>query len=129
VLVELEDTKMVLTEKSFSEAKPFVVVGIPAYNEESSIARVVLDAQKFADMVLVCDDGSVDLTAKIAERLGADVVRHERNMGYGAALKRLVVVEAMRTLVDEICNAFGEIEEEFFKDRLSAAEQLDSGDG
>jgi hypothetical protein len=30
-------------------------------------------------------------------------------------LKRLVVVEAMRNLVDEICNAFGEIEEEFFK--------------
>jgi hypothetical protein len=30
-------------------------------------------------------------------------------------LKRLVVVEAMRNLVDEICSAFGEIEEEFFK--------------
>jgi glycosyltransferase involved in cell wall biosynthesis len=66
-----------------------VVVGIPAYNEESSIARVVLDAQKFADAVVVCDDGSVDLTAKIAERLGADVVRHERNLGYGAALKSM----------------------------------------
>jgi glycosyltransferase involved in cell wall biosynthesis len=88
-LVELEDTKTVLTEKSFTEAKPFVVVGIPAYNEENSIARVVLDAQKFADAVLVCDDGSEDLTAKIAERLGADVVRHEGNMGYGAALKSM----------------------------------------
>jgi hypothetical protein len=31
-------------------------------------------------------------------------------------LKRLVVVEAMRNLVDEICNAFSEIEEEFFKE-------------
>jgi hypothetical protein len=31
-------------------------------------------------------------------------------------LKRLVVVEVMRNLVDEICNAFSEIEEEFFKD-------------
>jgi glycosyltransferase involved in cell wall biosynthesis len=88
-LVELEDTKTFLTEKPFTEAKPFVVVGIPAYNEESSIARVVLNAQKFADAVVVCDDGSVDLTAKIAERLGADVVRHERNMGYGAALKSM----------------------------------------
>jgi glycosyltransferase involved in cell wall biosynthesis len=89
VLVELEDTKMVVAEKALAEAKPFVVVGIPAYNEESSIARVILDAQKFADVVLVCDDGSEDLTAKIAERLGADVVRHERNMGYGAALKSM----------------------------------------
>jgi hypothetical protein len=31
-------------------------------------------------------------------------------------LERLVVVEAMRTLVDEICYAFSEIEEEFFKE-------------
>jgi glycosyltransferase involved in cell wall biosynthesis len=71
------------------EAKPFVVVGIPAFNEENTIARVVLEAQKYADAVVVCDDGSKDLTANIAERLGADVVRHERNSGYGVALKSL----------------------------------------
>jgi glycosyltransferase involved in cell wall biosynthesis len=87
-LVELEN-RVIVTEKEFAEAKPFVVVGIPAYNEENSIGRVVLEAQRFADVVVVCDDGSVDLTAKIAERLGADVVRNERNMGYGFALKRL----------------------------------------
>ena len=45
--------------------KPFVVVGIPAFNEEQTISRVVLEAQKFADRVLVCDDGSTDHTAKI----------------------------------------------------------------
>ena len=71
------------------EAKPFVVVGIPAFNEEKTIARVVLEAQRYADAVVVCDDGSSDLTAKIAERLGADVVRHERNLGYGVAIKSL----------------------------------------
>src|SRR4030042_4807226 len=71
------------------EAKPFVVVGIPAFNEEKTIARVVLEAQRYADAVVVCDDGSSDLTAKIAERLGADVVRHERNLGYGSAIKSL----------------------------------------
>jgi hypothetical protein len=31
---------------------------------------------------LLCDDGSTDLTG----RLGAEVIRHERNMGYGDAL-------------------------------------------
>ena len=71
------------------EAKPFVVVGIPAFNEELSIARVVLEAKKYADAVVVCDDGSNDHTGEIAAYLGADVVRHERNLGYGAALESL----------------------------------------
>jgi len=34
------------------------------------------------DRVIVCDDGSVDLTGDIAEAMGAAVVRHERNKGY-----------------------------------------------
>jgi glycosyltransferase involved in cell wall biosynthesis len=72
-----------------SEVKPSVVVGIPAFNEEKTIARVVLEAQKYADKVVVCDDGSSDLTGTIAGRLGAEVVRHERNMGYGAAIQSL----------------------------------------
>jgi glycosyltransferase involved in cell wall biosynthesis len=39
--------------------------------------------------VIVCDDGSKDMTGEIAERLGAEVIRHDRNMGYGAALASL----------------------------------------
>jgi glycosyltransferase involved in cell wall biosynthesis len=69
--------------------KPLVVIGVPAYNEERMIAKVVLAAQKFGDVVLVCDDGSADMTAEIAEGLGAVVVRHERNLGYGAAIQSL----------------------------------------
>jgi glycosyltransferase involved in cell wall biosynthesis len=69
--------------------KPLVVAGIPAFNEERTIAKLVLEAQKFVDVVLVCDDGSTDCTAEIAERMGADVIRHERNLGYGAAIKTL----------------------------------------
>jgi len=70
-------------------AKPLIVVGVPAFNEEKTIARVVLEALKYADRVVVCDDGSADLTAEIAEGLGADVVRHERNLGYGVAVQSL----------------------------------------
>jgi len=66
-----------------------IVAGIPAYNEEKIIARVVLLAQKYVDVVVVCDDGSEDLTADIAQKLGAIVVKHEKNMGYGAALQTL----------------------------------------
>jgi len=65
--------------------KPFVVACIPAFNEEASIARVVLMAERFVDRVVVCDDGSGDLTGEIAEGLGAVVIRHERNLGKGAA--------------------------------------------
>jgi glycosyltransferase involved in cell wall biosynthesis len=69
--------------------KPLVIIGIPAFNEEKTIARVVLKAQKYAHFVVVCDDGSTDMTGEIAERLGVAVVRHEKNLGYGAALQSL----------------------------------------
>jgi glycosyltransferase involved in cell wall biosynthesis len=62
---------------------------IPAYNEERAIAAVVLGAMKYVDKVVVCDDGSTDMTGEIAERLGALVIRHERNMGKGEALRSL----------------------------------------
>ncbi len=39
------------------------------------------------DRVLVVDDASDDETVRIAEKLGADVIRHEANMGYGANQK------------------------------------------
>jgi glycosyltransferase involved in cell wall biosynthesis len=71
------------------EKKPRIVACIPAYNEEETIAKVVLKAQEHVDEVLVCDDGSTDMTAEIAERLGAGVIRHERNLGKGAALRSL----------------------------------------
>lgn len=72
-----------------NEPAPLVVAAIPAFNEERTIAKLVLEAQKYADVVLVCDDGSEDLTKEIAKRLGADVICHEKNLGYGAAIKTL----------------------------------------
>jgi glycosyltransferase involved in cell wall biosynthesis len=48
-----------------------------------------LSAQKYADLVVVCDDGSDDFTADIAQRMGATVIRHDQNMGYGAAIQTL----------------------------------------
>jgi glycosyltransferase involved in cell wall biosynthesis len=82
-------TKMDVKVDRLLESKPFVVVAIPAFNEEKTIAKVILLAQKHSDKVVVCDDGSMDMTAEIAERLGAEVIRHERNMGYGAAIQSL----------------------------------------
>ena len=70
--------------------KSFIVACIPAYNEERTIAKIVILAQKYVDKVIVCDDGSTDMTGEIASRLGAEVIRHERNMGKGVALKTML---------------------------------------
>jgi glycosyltransferase involved in cell wall biosynthesis len=58
---------------------------IPALNEAQSIADVIAGARQFGTVVVV-DDGSIDGTAAIARSAGADVVRHESNRGYDAAL-------------------------------------------
>ena len=63
-----------------------IVVVIPAYNEERSIGSVILKAHKYAETIVVVDDGSEDATAEIAEAAGAKVLRHESNRGKGAAL-------------------------------------------
>jgi glycosyltransferase involved in cell wall biosynthesis len=65
------------------------LVAMPAYNEEAYIAKTVLGARQHADAVLVVDDGSQDETVAIAEALGAIVVRHTANKGYGGALQTI----------------------------------------
>jgi glycosyltransferase involved in cell wall biosynthesis len=89
ILLEVEETRVILDSAGVPKSKPFVLVGIPAFNEEAMVFKVVFEAQKFADVVVVCDDGSSDQTAAIAKSLGADVVKHDRNLGYGAAIKSL----------------------------------------
>lgn len=68
---------------------PFVVACIPAYKEEDYIGDVVSNTMKFVDKVLVCDDGSGDDTGSIAKDIGAHVILHDQNLGYGAALQSL----------------------------------------
>ncbi len=65
------------------------LVAMPASNEEAYIAKTVLGARRHADAVLVVDDGSTDETVAIAEALGAIVVRHATNRGYGGALQTI----------------------------------------
>jgi glycosyltransferase involved in cell wall biosynthesis len=89
MLLKVEETETILNEIPIVEIKPFVVVGIPAFNEVTMIAQIVLEAKKYADAVVVCDDGSSDMTGAIAKRSGAYVVRHKRNLGYGASIKSL----------------------------------------
>lgn len=71
--------------------KPFIVACIPAYNEEYTIGKVVLKAMKYVDKVIVCDDGSTDMTGEIAEKLGAVVIKHKKNLGKGYSLRDLLL--------------------------------------
>ena len=66
-----------------------VSIGIPAYNEEKNIAAIIIKLRKIVDTVIVCNDGSNDSTAEIAENLGAIVINHEKNLGYGSAIKSI----------------------------------------
>src|SRR5262245_57966074 len=73
-------------------ANPVSVV-IPAYNEEVSVERVatqvhrVLNEASIPHEVIIVDDGSTDGTRVAAARSGARVIPHQKNRGYGTALK------------------------------------------
>ncbi len=72
-----------------SAAPRSVAVVIPAKDESERIAATVRSAATIAgvDLVVVVDDGSSDDTTQRAREAGADVVRHERNRGKGAAMQ------------------------------------------
>jgi glycosyltransferase involved in cell wall biosynthesis len=66
-----------------------ITIGIPAYNEEKNIASVITKLKKITDSIIVCDDGSSDMTSKISKNLGAVVISHKKNMGYGVAINSI----------------------------------------
>ena len=66
-----------------------IIIGIPAFNEEKNIGEIIANLKKKYDYVLVCDDGSSDTTSKIASDMGAHVVKHSKNQGYGSAIKTI----------------------------------------
>ena len=66
-----------------------VTIGIPAYNEEKNIAKIITKLKKITDSIIVCDDGSSDMTSEIAKNLGVIVISHKKNMGYGAAIRTI----------------------------------------
>lgn len=62
-----------------------VCVIIPAFNEEQSIGKVVVDIPRnLVAHVIVANNGSTDKTVEVAENAGALVV-HEPRKGYGWA--------------------------------------------
>ena len=78
--------------------KPGVSFFCPAYNDEGNIRRTVecvLDTFKRLSLdheIVIIEDGSPDNTAQVADKLAEEyetvrVIHHEKNMGYGGALR------------------------------------------
>jgi glycosyltransferase involved in cell wall biosynthesis len=42
------------------------VIGIPAFNEEKNIASIIMKLKKVTDHIIVCNDGSTDMTEEIS---------------------------------------------------------------
>lgn len=85
-----------------------LVVIIPALNEAKTIAGVIASipptlAHIDQTSVIVVDDGSSDKTAHVALGAGAQVVRHEQNLGVGAAF-RTGLQAALKAGADIIVN-------------------------
>ena len=65
------------------------VIGIPAFNEEKNIASIIMKLKKVTDHIIVCNDGSTDMTEEISKELNVVVINHSRNMGYGSAIRSI----------------------------------------
>ena len=76
-------------------------IGIPAFNEEKSIAGIIMKLGGKYETIIVCDDGSSDLTGVISNKLGAIVITHEKNLGYGRAI-RSIFLKARELNVDAL---------------------------
>lgn len=61
-------------------------VVVPCFNEAGFIGSLVQEVQRQLPAVIVVDDGSIDDTASAAAQFGAEVIRHPKNLGKGAAL-------------------------------------------
>ena len=114
-------------EESTQETAPSgVTVVVPAYDEEGGIGGVVerlarLDLGRPLELVVV-DDGSRADTGRVLEQLrsshdGLTVLRHPRNMGYGAALKTGIRAAAHPVIV--ITDADGTYPEDRIVDLLA----------
>jgi polyprenyl-phospho-N-acetylgalactosaminyl synthase len=69
------------------ESKSRVVALMPAYNEEKVIFETIAPIIEAGYKVICVDDGSRDNTTAEAIRAGAIVIKHQVNLGQGAALE------------------------------------------
>jgi GT2 family glycosyltransferase len=75
-------------ELQWSGPHPHRVIVLPAYRAAKTLMEVVGDIPAgHADRILLVDDASADATVSVATALRLDVIRHQRNLGYGGNQK------------------------------------------
>jgi len=72
-----------------AKPEPRILICIPAFNESRNIVEIINKSKKYADGVIVYDDGSTDDTSEVARTAGATVLKSPKNTGYGAAIRAL----------------------------------------
>jgi glycosyltransferase involved in cell wall biosynthesis len=64
------------------------LTALPVFNEVKYVDAVLDEVLRYSKHVLVVDDGSTDGTSDLlAQRTDVEVLNHEQNRGYGAALR------------------------------------------
>ena len=87
--------------------KQRVLIGIPVYNESNYINSVLGEVCKYAEDILIVDDGSTDLTPALLAGHPVEVIRHSVNRGYGRSLQdmfRWAAVDQFDWLITMDCD-------------------------
>ncbi len=66
------------------------ILGIPVYNEQRYVNRVLTEVRRYASDILVIDDGSTDETPALLARHPVEVIRHATNRGYGRSMQDMI---------------------------------------
>ncbi|MFH1854769.1 MAG: glycosyltransferase family 2 protein [Candidatus Omnitrophota bacterium] len=77
-----------------------IFVVIPAYNEATTIGRIVKNLRDRDFRVLIVDDGSKDQTILEANRYGAELIVHSKNYGKGRSIR-----EGLEYALEQGCDA------------------------
>ena len=65
-----------------------VLITLPVYNEALHLGRLLANLRAVTSLdILIIDDGSIDDTPAVLQRLGVPCFRHNRNRGKGDALR------------------------------------------
>ena len=67
-----------------------VLLGIPVYNEQKYVSQVLGEVLRYAEDVLVIDDGSTDDTPLLLAKQPVEVIRHAENRGYGRSMQDML---------------------------------------
>ena len=103
-----------------------VTIGIPAFNEEKNIAKMIVKLKKIYDEIIVCNDGSTDLTGEIAENLGVIVINHKQNLGYGAGINS--IIKKSKEIDTDILVTFDADGQHKVEDVIKVIEPIKNGD-